>query len=222
MNAPPGCMRGWRVDRIAADGLCSASPSGAGPGPRPPLTSHEHRTNNREHRTNTSRPGTPRCRARGVAAANSGHARATIQPVLCPANWAEERVQRGVNSRITFGAELRYAMHVRGLSLTDVARLSGVAVATASSAAMGRPVNVTTALRVAHAVAAQPIVPELLEWVERPHPSDLGLDRCQRTTWPAPSGSAAPTTMPANEGIGSRRPRRPEANTPGQLRILAD
>ncbi len=33
-----------------------------------------------------------------------------------------------VNSRITFGAELRYAMHVRGLSLTDVARHSGVAM----------------------------------------------------------------------------------------------
>jgi transcriptional regulator with XRE-family HTH domain len=37
-----------------------------------------------------------------------------------------------VNSRITFGAELRYAMHVRGLSLTEVARRSGVAVATAT------------------------------------------------------------------------------------------
>jgi transcriptional regulator with XRE-family HTH domain len=127
-----------------------------------------------------------------------------------------------VNSRITFGAELRYAMHVRGLSLTDVARLSGVAVATASSAAMGRPVNVTTALRVARAVAARPIIPELLEWVERPHPSDVGLDRGHRSTRLAPSGSAPPSPVLANEPIGSRRPRRPAASTPGQLRILVD
>jgi transcriptional regulator with XRE-family HTH domain len=77
-----------------------------------------------------------------------------------------------MNSRITFGAELRYAMQVRGLSLTDVARQSGVAVATASSAATGRPVNVTTALRIARAVAGRPIVPELLEWVERPKSSE--------------------------------------------------
>src|ERR1035437_5829418 len=97
-------------------------------------------------------------------------------------------VLRGVNSRITFGAELRYAMHVRGLSLTDVARLAGVAVATASSAAMGRPVNVTTALRVARAVAACPIIPELLEWVERPLPID---SRPPAPTRPVPLRIAA-------------------------------
>jgi hypothetical protein len=83
------------------------------------------------------------------------------------------RVLRGVSSRIVFGAELGYAMHIRGLSLTEVARLSAVAVATASAAAAGRPVNVTTALRVARAVAARPVIPELLEWVERPLISEL-------------------------------------------------
>jgi transcriptional regulator with XRE-family HTH domain len=94
-----------------------------------------------------------------------------------------------VNSRITFGAELRYAMQVRGLSLTDVARESGVAVATASSAATGRPVNVTTALRIARAVAARPVVPELLEWVERPRSSEMG---------PLESGHASPQPMLAS------------------------
>jgi hypothetical protein len=89
-----------------------------------------------------------------------------------------------VNSRITFGAELRYAMHVRGLSLTDVARSSGVAIATASSAALGRPVNVTTALRVARAVAAQPVIPELLDWVARPPSSEVGLRRGGSTPRP--------------------------------------
>ena len=70
-----------------------------------------------------------------------------------------------MTSRIVFGVELRYAMQVRGLSLTDLAGLACVAVATASSAATGRPVNVTTALRIARAVAARPVISELLEWV---------------------------------------------------------
>ena len=88
-----------------------------------------------------------------------------------------------MTSRITFGPELGYGIHVRGLSLTDVARLAGVATATASAAVAGRPVNVSTALRVARAVNAQPIVPELREWVERPlPPADLRL--------PAPDGRA--------------------------------
>jgi transcriptional regulator with XRE-family HTH domain len=121
-----------------------------------------------------------------------------------------------VSSRITFGAELRYAMQVRGLSLTDVARLSGVAVATASSAAKGRPVNVTTALRVARAVAAHAIVPELLEWVQRPDPATVGLDAGHCL------GPAAQTPNFGGQGVGSSRPRRPAANAPGQLRIAVD
>jgi hypothetical protein len=128
----------------------------------------------------------------------------------------QSRVLRGVNSRITFGAELRYAMHVRGLSLTDVARHSGVAVATASSAAMGRPVNVTTALRIARAVAARPIVPELLEWVERPDPAAVGLNPGHRPV------QASPTPQLGNERVGSGRSRRPAASAPGQLRIAVD
>ena len=101
---------------------------------------------------------------------------------------ASAAVQRGVNSRIIFGPELGYAMHIRGLSLTDAARLAGVAIATASAAVAGRPVNVTTALRVARAVAAQPIVPELLEWVERPLPIE---PRPSAPSRPAPLRIAA-------------------------------
>jgi hypothetical protein len=128
----------------------------------------------------------------------------------------QRRVLRGVNSRITFGAELRYAMHVRGLSLTDVARLSGVAVATASSAAMGRPVNVTTALRVARAVAAHPIVPELLELVQRPDAAAVGLDVGRR---PA---EAAQSQQLVGQRLGRGRARRPPASAPRQLRIAVD
>jgi transcriptional regulator with XRE-family HTH domain len=126
-----------------------------------------------------------------------------------------------VNSRITFGAELRYAMHVRGMSLTDVARRSGVAIATASSAALGRPVNVTTALRVARAVAAQPVIPELLDWVERPPSSDVGLRRGNSTPQPSTSGAHPPSV--ADHRTSRRRSPRPGAtDAAGQLRIAVD
>jgi transcriptional regulator with XRE-family HTH domain len=133
----------------------------------------------------------------------------------------KRRVQRGVNSRITFGAELRYAMHVRGLSLTDVARRSGVAVATASSAALGRPVNVTTALRVARAVAAQPVIPELLEWVERPPSSEVGLRPGDSTRQPSPSG-AHPASVANRRTSRRRSPRSGGTDAAGQLRIAVD
>jgi transcriptional regulator with XRE-family HTH domain len=125
-----------------------------------------------------------------------------------------------MNSRITFGGELRYAMHVRGLSLTDVARHSGVAVATASSAAKGRPVNVTTALRVARAVAARPIIPELLQWVERPPTSEIGLRR--REPGPLTSNPAAQPASTANARTGNTRRRERDTVSAGQLRIAVD
>jgi hypothetical protein len=127
-----------------------------------------------------------------------------------------------VGSRIVFGAELGYAMHIRGLSLTEVARLSAVATATASAAVAGRPVNVTTALRVARAVAARPVIPELLEWVERPviserrslevHPADAPERRRQVN-----SGASA-----TNHRGESRRIRRPGDNDQGRLRLAPD
>jgi transcriptional regulator with XRE-family HTH domain len=164
-----------------------------------------------------------------MAANRSGQSPALPPPsaraylrLLMSESVGQRWVLKDMNSRITFGAELRYAMHVRGLSLTDVARHSGVAVATASSAAMGRPVNVTTTLRVARAVAARPIIPELLEWVERPHPSDVGLNRGHRSAQPSPSGATSTLPPFANERVGSHRPRRPAPSTPGQLRIAMD
>jgi transcriptional regulator with XRE-family HTH domain len=127
-----------------------------------------------------------------------------------------------VSSRIVFGAELGYAMHVRGLSLTEVARQSGVAIATASAAVAGRPVNVTTALRIARAVAASPIIPELLGWVERPVTSGLH---------PLDSSSAESPDLrrEVNSQVSAPNRRRRVARTPrqgvyeqGQLRIAPD
>ncbi len=126
-----------------------------------------------------------------------------------------------MNGRITFGAELRYAMHVRGLSLSDVAAIAGVATATASSAANGRPVNVTTALRVARAVAGRPIVPELLEWVERPQPFEVGLSPSNSAPVPSPSSLGPPLAGAKKPPNRFPRQRRTTGGA-GQLRIAMD
>ncbi len=123
-----------------------------------------------------------------------------------------------MNSRIVFGVELRYAMQVRALSLTDVARQSGVAVATASSAARGRPVNVTTALRIARAVADRPVVPELLQWVERPQLSEVrSLERERASSLPMPSQTIF--QRPPLRGGGRSRSG---SSAKSQLRLAVD
>lgn len=129
-----------------------------------------------------------------------------------------------MTTRIVFGAELRYAIHVRGLTLTDVALRSGVAVATASAASKGRPVNVGTAVRLARSVAACPIVPELLAWVERPAAESLrpsnaweATDAVQATA----DGAAEPRPMQRESTQRTSR-RRTSTNAGGQPRISLD
>ena len=68
-------------------------------------------------------------------------------------------------SRIVFNGQFRHAMLTRGLTLTDVAELSGLSVATISRAVAGKPVNMQTALRLAQSVRVRPVVPELESWV---------------------------------------------------------
>ena len=87
-------------------------------------------------------------------------------------------------SRIAFDEVFRHAIRIRGLTLSDVARLTGFALATVSRAAAGRPVNMNTGRRLAQAVFACPIVPELEAWARDP-----ALVRKARTgemdvTWP--------------------------------------
>jgi hypothetical protein len=64
-------------------------------------------------------------------------------------------------SRVAFDEAFGHAMRIRGLTLSDVARPTGFALATVSRAAAGRPVNMNTALLLAQAVFTCPIVPEL-------------------------------------------------------------
>lgn len=73
-----------------------------------------------------------------------------------------------MSTRFRFGPEFMRAVQVRGLTLTDVARSAGVALATACSAAHGDAVNVSTAIRLSKAVAAVPVLPELEAWVSQP------------------------------------------------------
>jgi transcriptional regulator with XRE-family HTH domain len=71
-------------------------------------------------------------------------------------------------TRIAFDDEFAHALRVRGLTLTELASRARVTVATASSAVHGRPLNVSTATRLARALAAVPVVSELEAWARAP------------------------------------------------------
>lgn len=77
-------------------------------------------------------------------------------------------------SRIRFDRELAQAIRVRGLTMTEVARRANLSMATVSAALKGRPVNMTTALRLTRTVTAAPVVPELERWARDPASSATG------------------------------------------------
>jgi transcriptional regulator with XRE-family HTH domain len=71
-----------------------------------------------------------------------------------------------MTSRIRFGSEFVTAIQVRALTLSEIAALAKVSRITVSSAAQGRAINASTALRIARAVASRPAIQELVEWVK--------------------------------------------------------
>jgi hypothetical protein len=71
-------------------------------------------------------------------------------------------------SRLAFDDELAHAIRIRGLTATEVARRANLTLATVSSALAGRPVNLTTALRLTRVVSACPVIPELELWGRDP------------------------------------------------------
>lgn len=68
-------------------------------------------------------------------------------------------------SRLRFGPEFLRAVQVRSLTLPELARRAGVASATASAAVRGAPLNATTALKLARAVADAPVIDVLDQWL---------------------------------------------------------
>jgi hypothetical protein len=106
-----------------------------------------------------------------------------------------------VTSRITFTPAFAYAIRIRGLTLTELARRAHVSLARTSAAAHCRQVNITTALRLAKVVSASPIVAELEEWTESP---DVGADTDGDSAPPTP-----PDARPPGSGGGGGRRSRP-------------
>jgi hypothetical protein len=69
-----------------------------------------------------------------------------------------------MTSRYTFDPSFAHAIRIRGLTLTELSHRAGVVLTTTSSAVRCHEVNLTTALRLARAVDAAPVVPELERW----------------------------------------------------------
>jgi transcriptional regulator with XRE-family HTH domain len=100
-------------------------------------------------------------------------------------------------TRIAFDDEFAHALRVRGLTLTELASRARVTVATASSAVRGRPLNVSTATRLARALAAVPVVSELETWARAP------ATRLREIERPGPVALTAPA--PTHRRRSSRR-----------------
>jgi transcriptional regulator with XRE-family HTH domain len=69
-----------------------------------------------------------------------------------------------MTTRVTFKPEFLHAIQIRGLTLTELAKLAKVSPATVSAAVRGRPVNVSTATLLCRAVNSRPVLPELEAW----------------------------------------------------------
>jgi hypothetical protein len=82
------------------------------------------------------------------------------------------RLASGVRGSRENSVPIRPRVRARGADpraqLTAVARGAGIALAKASAAARGDPVNVATALKLSRAVGAAPVVPKLDAWIHRP------------------------------------------------------
>jgi transcriptional regulator with XRE-family HTH domain len=104
-------------------------------------------------------------------------------------------------TRIAFDEDFAHALRVRGLTLTELASRARVTVATASSAIHGRPLNVSTATRLARALAAVPVVSELEAWARAP------------AGRPAQVPQSVPAALAALPPTDARHKSRPAAET---------
>jgi hypothetical protein len=72
-----------------------------------------------------------------------------------------------MTTRLTFKPEFLHAIQIRGLTLTELAKVSP---ATVSAAVRGRPVNIRTATLLCRAVSSRPVLPELETWAAEVSP----------------------------------------------------
>ena len=100
-----------------------------------------------------------------------------------------DRDAAGMVTRIAFDDEFAHALRVRGLTLTELASRARVTVATASSAVHGRPLNVSTATRLARALAAVPVVAELETWARAPATRLREIERTGPVALTAPAST---------------------------------
>jgi len=73
-----------------------------------------------------------------------------------------------VNTRFVFDHEFAYAVRVRGLTIGELAQRARLSPATVSAAVHGKPLNVRSAVLLARALAARPVIRELEEWMKHP------------------------------------------------------
>lgn len=92
-------------------------------------------------------------------------------------------------TRIAVDDEFAHALRVRGLTLTELASRARVTAATAASALHGRPLNVSTATRLARALAAAPVVSELEAWARAPAVRPAEIERSRPVTLAGPAST---------------------------------
>ncbi len=69
-----------------------------------------------------------------------------------------------MSTRMIFDREFGHAVRIRGLTVGVLAKRAGLSQATASAAVHGKPLNMRSAVQLARALAACPVIEELERW----------------------------------------------------------
>jgi predicted transcriptional regulator len=72
--------------------------------------------------------------------------------------------RHAMNTRIVFDREFTHTIRIRGLTMGELAKRAGRSQATASAAVHGKPLNMRSAVQLARALAACPVIEELERW----------------------------------------------------------
>jgi transcriptional regulator with XRE-family HTH domain len=69
-----------------------------------------------------------------------------------------------MRTRFVFDRGLIHAVHLRGLTMGELAKRAELSPATVSAAVHGKPLNIRSAVRLARTLAACPVIDELEQW----------------------------------------------------------